>query len=71
MEYLGCQNFVCAKPEKAQYAHGKAILIDDSIGCTEPFIEAGGIALLHKDHDYKATTQKLRWCLDELTKDFV
>lgn len=64
-------NFVCAKPEKAEFAHNRAILIDDSIGCITPFIEAGGIGLLYKDHDYKATTQKLRWCLEELTKDFV
>lgn len=64
-------NFVCSKPEKSDYAHKRAILIDDSIGCITPFIERGGIGLLHNDDDYKATTQKLRWCLDELTKVFI
>jgi len=64
-------NFVCSKPEKSDYAHKRAILIDDSIGCITPFIERGGIGLLHNDDDYKATAQKLRWCLDELTKDFI
>jgi hypothetical protein len=64
-------NFVSSKPEKAKYAHSRAILIDDSIGCITPFIEQGGVGLLHKDSDYKATTMKLRWCLDELTKDYV
>ena len=64
-------NFVSAKPEKSQYAHGKAILIDDMEGCTKPFINKGGIALLHNDKDYRLTVDKLYWSLDELTKVFV
>ena len=65
-------NFVCAKPEKAQYAVlGKTILIDDMAGCTEPFIEKGGMAFLHKDNDFRSTIDRLDWCLDELTKEFV
>lgn len=64
-------NFVCSKPEKAQFAHANAILIDDSEGCTKPFIEKGGIAFLHNDNDYKATIQKLDWFLDEHTRIFV
>lgn len=64
-------NFVSSKPEKSEYATAHTILIDDHIGCTEPFIEKGGIAFLHRDYDYKATIQKLDWYLDELTKEFV
>ena len=64
-------NFVSAKPEKSQYAHGKSILIDDMEGCTVPFIEKGVIALLHKDSDYRLTVDKLDWSLDEMTKFFV
>lgn len=61
-------NFVCSKPEKSQYAHANAILIDDHEGCTGPFIEKGGVAFIHRDDDYKATIQKLDWYLDERTK---
>lgn len=59
-------NFVCSKPEKSQYAiEGKTILVDDSPGCTEPFIEKGGAAFLHIDDNYKTTLDKLDWYLDE------
>lgn len=58
-------NFVCAKHEKAAYAHQHTILVDDHSGCTTPFIDHGGVAFLHHDSDYKATIQKLRWFLDE------
>lgn len=65
-------NFVCAKPEKAAYAiEGRTILIDDMEGCTKPFIERGGTAFLHRDSDFRATIQRLDWCLDELTKEYV
>lgn len=64
-------NFVCAKPEKSAYAHGRTILVDDMEGCTKPFIQKGGIALLHKDSDYRLTIDKLYWSLDELTREFV
>ena len=40
-------NFVRCKAEKADYASDKTILIDDSIGCVEPFISAGGHGILH------------------------
>ena len=40
-------NFVHSKQEKAQYATPTSILIDDSVGCISPFIEAGGHGILH------------------------
>jgi 5'(3')-deoxyribonucleotidase len=40
-------NFVHSKQEKAQYANPRSILIDDSVGCISPFIEAGGHGILH------------------------
>ena len=40
-------NFVHNKKEKAQYATPTSILIDDSVGCVSPFIEAGGYGILH------------------------
>lgn len=39
--------FVHNKKEKAQYATPTSILIDDSVGCVSPFIEAGGYGILH------------------------
>jgi 5'(3')-deoxyribonucleotidase len=42
-------NFVRSKPEKAKFASKTSILIDDSPGCVDPFVEKGGIAILHKD----------------------
>ena len=60
-------NFVSNKIEKSTYVDPSvvSILIDDHVGCTAPFIDKGGIAFLHKDSDYGATIQKLRWFLDE------
>ena len=40
-------NFVRSKPEKAEYATTTSILVDDSIGCIEPFIAKGGHGILH------------------------
>lgn len=40
-------NFVHNKQEKARFATPTSILIDDSIGCISPFIEAGGHGILH------------------------
>jgi hypothetical protein len=40
-------NFVRCKEEKAQYAHERAILIDDSSGCIDPFIAKHGHGILH------------------------
>ena len=62
-------NFVSNKIEKSKYATSTSILIDDHIGCTVPFVEAGGIAFQHLDSDYRATVDKLRWFLDEYHND--
>ena len=40
-------NFVRSKQEKAEYATPTSILVDDSIGCIEPFIAKGGHGILH------------------------
>lgn len=40
-------NFVQDKGQKAVYANATSILIDDSIGCINPFNEAGGYGILH------------------------
>jgi len=40
-------NFVRSKPEKAEYATPTSILVDDSIGCIEPFNAKGGHGILH------------------------
>jgi hypothetical protein len=40
-------NFVRTKTEKAQYATEKSILIDDSVGCINPFNLKGGQGILH------------------------
>jgi len=40
-------NFVRSKEEKAKFAHDKAILVDDSPGCINPFTAKGGHGILH------------------------
>ena len=40
-------NFVRSKEEKAKYATATSILIDDSVGCIDPFNAAGGHGILH------------------------
>lgn len=40
-------NFVRTKTEKAQFATEKSILIDDSVGCIDPFNKKGGLGILH------------------------
>lgn len=40
-------NFVNNKQQKATYATARSILIDDSVGCVSPFVEAGGHGILH------------------------
>ena len=40
-------NFVRSKSEKSEYATPTSILIDDSPGCISPFIDKGGIGILH------------------------
>jgi len=40
-------NFVRAKQEKSNFAHDRAILVDDSIGCITPFNAKGGHGILH------------------------
>ena len=43
--------FVTQKKQKANYANNQSILVDDSLGCVEPFREAGGRAILHYNFD--------------------
>jgi hypothetical protein len=40
-------NFVRAKQEKANFAHDRAILVDDSTGCINPFNAKNGHGILH------------------------
>jgi len=40
-------NFVRSKEEKSKFAHDKAILVDDSPGCINPFTVKGGHGILH------------------------
>ena len=40
-------NFSRNKIEKAKYATPTSILVDDSLGCVNPFTEAGGHGILH------------------------
>ena len=40
-------NFSRSKEEKANFAHDRAILVDDSIGCITPFAAKGGHAIHH------------------------
>lgn len=40
-------NFVHSKAEKAKYATPQSILIDDSVGCINPFMASGGHGILH------------------------
>jgi hypothetical protein len=40
-------NFVRSKEEKSKYAHDRAILVDDSPGCINPFNIKGGHGILH------------------------
>jgi len=40
-------NFVRSKEEKSKFAHDKAILVDDSPGCIDPFTAKGGHGILH------------------------
>lgn len=52
-------NFVRTKPEKSLYAHKFCILIDDSIGCVEPFIKKGGVGILHNSRNVRDTLYTL------------
>jgi hypothetical protein len=40
-------NFVQDKGQKAAFASQTSILVDDSIGCINPFNDAGGYGILH------------------------
>lgn len=44
-------NFVRCKQEKSNFANKNAILIDDSVGCINPFVEKGGWGILHTSAD--------------------
>lgn len=52
-------NFVRSKDEKAKYATPESILIDDSVGCIDPFIKAGGHGILHNDSTIRTTLMSL------------
>lgn len=50
-EHLGWDvpvNIVISSAEKAEFAHPKAVLIDDRSNAIDPFVAAGGIGILHK-----------------------
>lgn len=40
-------NFTRSKEEKSKFATPTSILIDDSVGCIEPFVKKGGLGILH------------------------
>lgn len=53
-------NFTHNKPEKGQlFGKPDSILIDDSIGCIEPFVAAGGLGIHHDDADAAKTLDTL------------
>lgn len=52
-------NFVRSKQEKATYATPHSILVDDSVGCITPFIQAGGQGILHNDSVIRHTLMTL------------
>ena len=52
-------NFVRSKQEKANYATPESILIDDSVGCIDPFVRAGGHGILHNDSIIRQTLMLL------------
>ena len=64
-------NFVCSKPEKAQYASSTAILLDDMEGCTIPFKAQGGMVFLYDDHKNTEIIQSLQWYLDEYSNEYI
>lgn len=64
-------NFVCSKPEKAQYAGKHTILVDDSEGCILPFQAAGGVGLLHTDENYLDTIDRIYWYIDEALSGYL
>lgn len=59
-------NFVRTKSEKANYATPLSILIDDSIGCTEPFDRAHGNGMLYDDVNCQETLRDLSRIVDSL-----
>lgn len=59
-------NFVRCKPEKAKFATFNSILIDDSVGCINPFIEAGGQGILHTDAS--STIEKYEKTIEEINR---
>ena len=61
-------NFTRDKVEKSLYAHQFSILIDDSVGCIEPFKQKGGRGILHKDSSHKETLFKLHETIEELKR---
>lgn len=41
------RNFVRSKVEKSDYALSTSVLVDDTLGCINPFIDKGGWGILH------------------------
>ena len=59
-------NFVRSKIEKAKFATPTSILIDDSVGCINPFNEAGGHGILYNDEHHNETLETLYLKIHEL-----
>jgi hypothetical protein len=65
-------NFTHNKSEKGQYYGApNSILIDDSIGCIEPFRAKGGLAIHHKDEDIATTLNMLDSYVMQLRAKYV
>jgi hypothetical protein len=64
-------NFTRNKEEKSLYATPTSILIDDSIGCIEPFVAKGGLGILHKDENIQKTLNTLDSYILQLRAKYV
>lgn len=51
-------NFEYEKKDKARHASQTSVLIDDSTGCVEPFREANGWAIQHRNKEQTLTELK-------------
>lgn len=59
-------NFVRTKSEKALYAHKFSILVDDSVGCINPFNAKGGNGILHT---YESRIHETLWNLNKIVSE--
>lgn len=62
-------NFVNNKSQKARFAHGRSILVDDSIGCIDPFNAAGGYGVHHRDETVFNTKETVYNIIYELQRN--